>query len=218
LAEAAFVYPVPVGYSDVQAAPLLCAGIIGYRALLKTGLGYDQENGFQGVKLGIYGFGAAGHVVIQLARKRGAKVYVITRQRTKHHKLAEELGAEWVGGLEEKPPALLDASIIFAPSGDLVPIALESLHKGGTLVLGGIHMSPTPNLAYSLLYEERTICSVANNTREDGRAFLQEATNLKIDTHVQVFPMSEANLALDALKNHGITGEGVLVPESASKI
>lgn len=209
VAPAEFTYPLPKAFSDLQAAPLLCAGIIGYRALRLSGL-YDQPFDRNASKIGIYGFGAAGHVVIQLARSRNIDVYVSTRDRRKHQKLAEELGACWIGDTFEKPPAQLDAAIIFAPAGEIVPAALESLSKGGTLVLGGIYMSPIPQLEYRLLYGERVIRSVANNTREDGRNFLNEAANAKVETHIEVFPFEKANEALIALKHDSIKGAAVL--------
>lgn len=201
-----FVYRIPDGFSDIQAAPLLCAGIIGYRALTKTGI---RE--WTGSRLGIYGFGAAGHVCLQLARHWGADVYVATRDRERHQALARELGAVWVGDTFDKTPQELDAAIIFAPAGELVPTALESLDNGGTVVLGGIHMSPIPDLDYSLLYGERVVRSVANNTRGDGYAFLEEAASIPIKTAVRTFELGEANDALIALKNDAIRGAGVIV-------
>ena len=162
IAPATFSYHLPEKFDDIQAAPLLCAGIIGYRCLRLTGL---RENEWKGVRLGLYGFGAAGHVCIQLARARGAEVYVCTRDRERHQALARELGATWVGDAQDEPPVKLDASIIFAPAGELVPVALKALRKGGTVVLGGIHMSPIPQFDYSLIYGERVVRSVANNTR-----------------------------------------------------
>ena len=208
VAPADFVYPLPEGFDDLQAAPLLCAGIIGYRALQQTGV-----SDFRDKRLGIYGFGAAGHVVIQLARARGAKVYVITRDVERHQKLADELGAFWTGGLDERPPAPLDAAIIFAPAGELIPKALAALDRGGTLSLGGIYMSPTPPIDYDLLYQERRVISVANNTRDDGRNFLGEAVQIPVHTHIETFPLKDANRALYALKNKAIAGCGVLVVE-----
>jgi alcohol dehydrogenase, propanol-preferring len=204
-APAQFVYPLPEGFDDAQAAPLLCAGIIGYRALRLTGL----EN-WKGARLGIYGFGAAGHVSIQIARSRGAEVYVMTRDRERHQALAEELGAAWTGGASEEPPVKLDAAIIFAPAGELVPVALKALDKGGALVTGGIHMSDIPSFPYELIYGERAVRSVANNTRADGREFLEEAARAGVRTHVQTFPLDEANDALIALKNDAIRGAAVL--------
>jgi len=202
-----FAYPIPEGFSDLEAAPLLCAGIIGYRALRLTMLG---ERGWSGARLGIYGFGAAGHVAIQLARARGAEVYVATRDRERHQTLAGELGATWVGDAYDTPPAQLDASIIFAPAGELMPAALKALDKGGVLVLGGIHMSNIPSFPYSLLYGERTVRSVANNTRDDGREFLDEASRVPIKTHVEGWPFDQANEALIALKHDAIKGAGVV--------
>lgn len=200
-----FVYPIPDGVDDIQATPLLCAGIIGYRSLRLCGLG-----DWKGARLGIYGFGAAGHVCIQIARARGADVYVATRDREKHQSLAEELGAVWVGDTFDEPPVKLDASIVFAPAGEIVPTALSALDKGGSLVLGGIHMSPIPQFDYGLLYGERLIRSVANNTREDGREFLTEAAAIPLKTSVQAFSLEQANDALIALKHDAIRGAAVL--------
>jgi propanol-preferring alcohol dehydrogenase len=198
---------VPDNFPDLQAAPLLCAGIIGYRSLKLTGLAPPR---CAGARLGLYGFGAAGHVVIQLAKARGMEVYVCTRDRERHQDLARELGALWVGGGLEAPPVKLDAAIIYAPAGEIVPAALSALDKGGTLVLAGIHMSPTPPLDYSLLYHERVIRSVANNTREDGREFLAEAARLPVRTTVQAFPLDAANDALNALKHDAVRGAAVI--------
>lgn len=197
-----FVYPIPERFDDIAAAPLLCAGIIGFRALRLANL---QE----GDTLGIYGFGAAGHVAIQVARHWGLKVVVCTRE-ARHQKLARELGAEWVGGGQDTPPVRLNAAIIFAPAGELVPAALALLKKAGTLVLGGIHMSPVPSLPYELLYHERVVRSVANNTRQDGIDFLRVAAEIPIRTQTQVFALQEANQALEALKHDGIRGAAVL--------
>jgi alcohol dehydrogenase, propanol-preferring len=205
VAPASFTYSLPEGFTDLQAAPLLCAGIIGYRCLRKTGI-----EDWSGARLGLYGFGAAGHVAIQIARSRGAEVYVCTRDREKHQALAEELGAIWTGGTFDEPPVALDAGIIFAPAGEIVPAALSHLDKGGRLVLGGIHMSPIPELPYELLYRERSISSVANNTREDGRAFLHEAAEVPVRTRVETFPLENANEALERLRNDGIRGAAVL--------
>src|SRR5581483_1727182 len=167
---ASFAYRLPDNFDDLQAAPLLCAGMIGYRSLGLTGIGTCPVN-WAGARLGIYGFGAAGHIVIQLARARGAEVYVCTRDREKHQSLAAELGATWVGDASDAPPVKLDAAIIFAPAGEIVPASLKALDKSGVLVLGGIHMSPIPEMDYSLIYGERVIRSVANNVRADGREF-----------------------------------------------
>lgn len=209
VAPAAFTYALPEGFSDIQAAPLLCAGIIGYRALRLTGLG-EKGREWSGARLGIYGFGAAGHVSIQLARSRGAEVYVATRDRERHQALAAELGAAWVGGAMDEPPMKLDAAIIFAPAGELVPVALQALDKGGVLALGGIHMSAIPSFEYALLYGERVVRSVANNTREDGREFLSEAERVPVHTHTEAFSLTQANDALIALKHDAIRGAGVL--------
>jgi len=197
-----FVYPIPEGFADLQAAPLLCAGIIGFRCLRVSGVS-------KGSNLGIYGFGAAGHVCVQVARHWGCKVFVCTREE-KHRRLAAELGAAWTGGATEQPPEKLDASIIFAPAGELVPAALEALRKGGVVVLGGIHMSPIPSFPYPLIYQERCIRSVANNTREDGHDFMRLAAEIPIRTEVQVFSLDQANVALNALKHDGIRGAAVL--------
>jgi alcohol dehydrogenase, propanol-preferring len=201
-----FIYPVPDGFEDLQAAPLLCAGIIGFRCLHMTGL-----SDWSGARLGIYGFGAAGHVAIQIAIARGASVYVCTRDRERHQKLAAELGAEWVGDTVDRPPVELDAGIIFAPAGEIVPAALSHLAKGGRLVCGGIHMSDIPSFPYRDLYGERSITSVTNNTRDDGRAFLEEAARVGVRTHSELFPIEQANDALIALKRDAIRGAAVLV-------
>ena len=197
-----FVYPIPERFTDLEAAPLLCAGIIGFRCLRLA----DLQSGDT---LGIYGFGAAGHVCIQVARHWGMRVLVATREE-KHRKLAAELGAEWAGGAYDDPPTPLNAAIIFAPAGELVPAALKNLKRGGTLVLGGIYMSPIPSFSYDLLYWERKIRSVANNTRQDGMDFLRVAAEIPIRTEVHKFPFEQANQALQALKHDGIRGAGVL--------
>lgn len=207
IAPAAFTYRLPDSFADIEAAPLLCAGIIGFRCLRLTGLGLDE---WKGARLGLYGFGAAGHVCIQLARARGAEVYVCTRDRERHQALAHELGASWVGAAQDEPPVKLDASIVFAPAGELVPVALKAIRKGGTVVLGGIHMSAIPSFDYSLIYGERVVRSVANNTREDGREFLLEAASIPVHTYTQTFSFDQANDALIALKNDSIRGAGVL--------
>lgn len=205
-APADFVYELPPQLSDVEVAPLLCAGIIGYRCLRQCEL-----EPWAGAKLGLYGFGAAGHIAIQIARFRGADVYVCTRDHLRHQKLAEELGAKWVGGTYETPPVKLNAAIIFAPAGDIVPAALSSLDRDGRLVLGGIHMSAIGGFPYRDIYWERVIRTVANNTRADGREFLAEAVRANIQTHTQTFSLPEANDALLALKQGAIKGAGVLV-------
>ena len=208
VAPAPFTYHIPENFEEAQATPLLCAGIIGYRCLRLTGL---KESEWKGARLGLYGFGAAGHICIQLARSRGAEVYVCTRDRERHQALAHQLGATWVGDATDEPPVKLDAAIIFAPAGELVPIALKTMRKGGTVVLGGIHMSPIPTFDYSMIYGERVIRSVANNTRTDGREFLIEAARIPVHTHTQAFPFAQANEALIALKNDAIRGAGVLL-------
>ena len=197
-----FVYEIPAQFPDEQAAPLLCAGIIGFRCLRLSGI---QPGG----RLGFYGFGAAAHVAIQVARHWKVDVYAATRDE-RHQKLAMELGARWTGGTFAQPPAKLDAAIVFAPAGEIVPAALAALRKGGVLVLGGIHMSPIPSFSYDLLYQERVIRSVANNTRADGRDFLRLAAEIPIRTHAQLFPLADANRALNALKNDAIPGAAVL--------
>jgi alcohol dehydrogenase, propanol-preferring len=197
-----FVYAIPEGFSDQQAAPLLCAGIIGFRSLRMSGIK-------RGGKLGFYGFGAAAHVAIQVARHWGVEVYAATRDAS-HQKLATQLGAVWTGGTFDEPPVKLDASIVFAPAGSIVPPALNALRKGGTLVLGGIHMSSISSFDYDLIYHERVMRSVANNTRKDGEDFLRVAAEIPIQTHVELFPLADANRALNALKNDAISGAAVL--------
>jgi propanol-preferring alcohol dehydrogenase len=213
IASEDFLYHLPEDFSDTQAAPLLCAGIIGYRALRLTGLSAEYFSGaidWTGAKIGIYGFGAAGHVCIQIAKSRGAEVYVATRDRERHQNLATELGAVWVGDTFDEPPVKLDTAIIFAPAGEIVPVALKALDKGGILVLGGIYMTPIPEFEYELLYGERIIRSVANNTRQDGQEFLAAAARANVQTHVEVFPFEQANEALIALKHDAIRGAAVL--------
>src|SRR5579872_4026891 len=183
VAPEGFVYPIPETFGDLEAAPLLCAGIIGFRALR---LAEMQA----GDTLCIYGFGAAGHVCIQVARHWGIRVMVSTRE-DKHRKLAAELGAEWVGGAYDDPPSQLHAAIIFAPAGELVHAALKNLKRGGTLVLGGIYMSPIPSLPYDSIYWERRIRTVANNTRQDGIDFLRVAAEIPIRTEIHTFPLDQ---------------------------
>ena len=202
VAPESFVYPIPDAFRDEQAAPLLCAGIIGFRSLRLSGIE-------PGGRLGFYGFGAAAHVAIQVARHWNVEVYASTRDE-RHRKLARELGAVWAGGTFDAPPHPLDAAIVFAPAGEIVPAALGALRKGGTLVLGGIHMSPIPSFSYDLLYGERVIRSVANNTRRDGEEFLRLAAQIPIETHVKMFPLADANRALNSLKNDAIEGAAVL--------
>jgi alcohol dehydrogenase, propanol-preferring len=197
-----FVYSLPEALSDEQVAPLLCAGIIGFRCLRLSGVK-------SGHRLGFYGFGAAAHVAIQVARHWGVEVYAATRGKN-HQQLAKKLGAVWVGEAADDPPAELDAAIIFAPAGELVPPALKVLKKGGRLVLGGIHMSPIPSFSYDLLYQERSMRSVANNTRQDGRDFLRLAAEIPVRTEIQVYPLREANGALNDLKSDRVNGAAVL--------
>ena len=196
------LYTVPENFSDEQAAPLLCAGIIGFRCLRIAELKRGQRIAF-------YGFGAAAHVAIQVAQHWGAEVYACTRE-AKHRQLALDLGAAWAGGAAEPPPVPLDSAIIFAPAGELVPAALKALKKGGSLILGGIHMSTIPPLNYDLLYHERVIRSVANNTRDDGVQFLKVAAEIPVRTQVSLFSLAEANRALNALKHDGFRGAAVL--------
>jgi alcohol dehydrogenase, propanol-preferring len=207
VAPEAFVYPIPESFSDLDAAPLLCAGIIGFRALRLSEIG-------PGGRLGIYGFGSAAHVLIQVARHWGVEVSAFTRDAA-HQKLALDLGAAWAGSSSAgytngHGPPVLDSAIIFAPAGELVPMALKALRKGGTLVLAGIHMSTIPAMDYSLLYWERVVRSVANNTRQDGEDFLRVAAEIPIRTRVQVFPLAEANQALNALKSDEVQGAAVI--------
>lgn len=205
VAPADFVYEIPPAFSDEAAAPLLCAGIIGFRSLRLSGLAGPSP----GRRLGIYGFGAAAHIALQIARHWGVEVYAFTRD-ARHQRLAHDLGAAWAGGSEDQPPVKLDSILIFAPAGELVINALKVLKKGGTLALGGIHMSPIPPLDYQLLYHERIVRSVANNTRQDGIDFLGAAAEIPIETRIQVFPLEEANAALDALKHDAVRGAAVI--------
>jgi propanol-preferring alcohol dehydrogenase len=197
-----FVYAIPEKFPDEQAAPLLCAGIIGFRSLRLSGIK-------PGGRLAFYGFGAAAHVAIQVALHWGVEVYACTRG-ARHQQLALQLGAAWAGEAAAEPPEKLDAAIIFAPAGELVPAALRALKKGGVLVLGGIHMSPIPSLDYNLLYQERVIRSVANNTRRDGEDFLRVAAEIPVRTQVTLFPLRDANRALNELKSDRINGAAVL--------
>ncbi len=200
-----FAYPLPEEFPDLQAAPLLCAGIIGYRALRLSGAG-------AGARLGLYGFGASAHVTIQLARHLGCEVSVFTRGGGRRA-LARELGASWTGKVPDRPNEPLDASILFAPAGELVPPALEALDRGGRLVLAGIHMGPVPELAYQEhLYYEKSLVSVTANTRADGEAFLELAAAIPVRTTVTSYPLAEANRALQDLKDGRVDGAAVLVP------
>ena len=197
-----FAYPIPEVFSDVEAAPLLCAGIVGYRSLRLSGI---QPGG----RLGLYGFGASAHLVIQVARYWGCEVYVFTRGAD-HRRLARKLGAVWVGGAEDQPPALLDASVTFAPVGWIIPFALGHLQPGGTLAINAIHMSPIPEIPYSLIYGERVLRSVANFTRQDAEQFLQLAAEIPIRTEVELFQLAQANEVLQKLKRSEINGAAVL--------
>jgi alcohol dehydrogenase, propanol-preferring len=203
VADARFAFRIPDPFDDVSAAPLLCAGLIGYRSMRKAG---DAK------RLGLYGFGAAAHIVAQLARFEGREVFAFTRPGdSEAQKFARSLGARWAGGSDEAPPEKLDASIIFAPVGALVPAALRVLKRGGTVVCGGIHMSDIPAFPYRDLWHERTICSVANLTRRDGDAFLNLAAQIPIRTETQTFPLAQANEALAALRGGKLRGAAVLV-------
>jgi propanol-preferring alcohol dehydrogenase len=203
VAEADFVYPLPGDFPGEQAAPLLCAGIIGYRALRLSEIK-------PGGRLGLYGFGDSAHLAIQVARHWGCEVFVFTRNPG-HQKLARELGAVWVGQAQDTPPGKLDAAIIFAAAGDLVPEALRVLDRGGTLALAGIHMSAIPSLEYHRhLYFEKTVRSVTASTRQDGQEFLELAAQIPIRPQVQVFPLAEVNRALKLLKDGKIDGAAVL--------
>jgi propanol-preferring alcohol dehydrogenase len=201
-AEEDFAYSIPEEFTDLEAAPLLCAGIIGFRCLRLSGVR-------RGSRLGLYGFGAAAHVAIQVARHWGCEVFVCTRGN-RHQELARELGAVWAGGAVETPPKALDAAIIFAPAGELVLAALAAVGRGGAVILGGIHMSDIPSFPYRLIYGERQIRSVMNNTREDGLDFLRVAAGIPIRTRTRVFPLEEANSALGMLKGDEIQGAAVL--------
>lgn len=207
VADADYCFPIPDRLGDVEAAPLLCAGLIGYRALkmaepCKT--------------LGIYGFGAAAHIVVQVARHEGIEAYAFTRPGdTAARDFAHALGCVWSGGSDERPPVQLDAAIIFAPVGALVPLALAAVRKGGTVVLGGIHMSDVPAMPYDLLWGERIVRSVANLTRQDAIDFLALAPRVPVTTHTTAMPLAEANEALDRLRRGDVTGALVLVPDPA---
>ena len=211
-ARADFVLPVPDGYPDLEAAPLLCAGLIGYRALRMTNIeGLEPPEADVAPRLGLYGFGASAHIVIQVARHLGHEVYVCTRGE-EGQAVARELGAEWAGRGEDRPPVPLDAAIIFAPAGELVPAALAAVRPGGTVVCAGIHMSPIPEFGYDLLWGERVVRSVANLTRNDGREFLAMAPRIRVHTSVRQFALEDANEALVELKAGTLRGAAVLVP------
>jgi propanol-preferring alcohol dehydrogenase len=204
VADERFCFPIPAGYPDLQAAPLLCAGLIGYRALRLAG---------DGERLGFYGFGAAAHILAQVVRHQGRRIFAFTRPGDEAaQRFARELGAEWAGGADEKPPEPLDAALIFAPAGELVPAALRAVDRGGIVVCAGIHMSDIPSFPYELLWEERIVRSVANLTRRDAEEFLALAPRVPVETTVQPFPLARANEALAALRSGAIRGAAVIVP------
>jgi alcohol dehydrogenase, propanol-preferring len=203
VADQRFCFPIPASYDDASAAPLLCAGLIGYRSLGKTG---DAK------RLGIYGFGAAAHIITQVAKYQGRAVYAFTRRGDfAGQEFAKTLGATWAGDSETLSPEPLDATIIFAPVGGLVVSALKTLDKNGVVVCGGIHMSDIPAFPYDLLWEERSVCSVANLTRHDGDEFLALAPRVPVVTKVQTFPLEAANEAVQQLRQGKIQGAAVLV-------
>ncbi|MFQ5882682.1 MAG: zinc-dependent alcohol dehydrogenase family protein [Candidatus Methylomirabilales bacterium] len=202
LVDEEFAYRIPDTFTDLEAAPLLCAGIIGFRSLRLSEIK-------PGERLGLYGFGASAHIVIQVARHWGCEVYVFTRGET-HQRLARDLGATWTGRAEESPPHPLDGAILFAPVGTLVPEALRTLRKGSTLAINAIHLSPIPEMDYARLYHERTIRSVTNFTRQDAEDLLQIAAEVPVRTEVEVFPLEEANRALGLLKAARLRGAAVL--------
>jgi len=202
VADERFCFPIPAGYPDLQAAPLLCAGLIGYRSLRLAG---DAE------RLGLYGFGAAAHIVAQVARHEGRRLFGFVRAGDEAARaFALELGCEWAGASDEAPPEELEAAIVFAPAGELVPAALRVLAKGGTVVCAGIHMSDIPSFPYELLWQERAVRSVANLTRRDGEEFLALAPQVPVRTAVEVLPLEQANEALERLRRGAIRGAAVL--------
>jgi propanol-preferring alcohol dehydrogenase len=203
LAEAKYALPIPEEIPDEQAAPLLCAGIIGYRSLKKADVAPDE-------RVGLFGFGASAHLAIQVARHWGCEVYVFTRSES-HRRHAEELGAVWVGGAEDQSPKSLDRAVIFAPAGWIVPLALEKIRPGGTVAINAIHMSDIPQMPYALIYGERTLRSVANATYLDGLEFLKLAAEIPVRASIQTYPLEEANQALIDMKHSRINGEGVLL-------
>jgi propanol-preferring alcohol dehydrogenase len=204
VADQRFCFAIPEIYSDVGAAPLLCAGLIGYRSLRMTG---DAR------RLGIYGFGAAAHIIAQVARWQGREVYAFTSPGDADAQaFARELGAVWAGGSDQPPPVPLDASIIFAPVGPLVPAALRTVERGGTVVCAGIHMSPIPSFPYDILWGERVVRSVANLTRRDGEEFLKLAPKVPVRTRPLPYPLEQANQALDDLRAGRLQGAAVLTP------
>ena len=202
IVPADFAYQIPKNFADENAAPLLCAGVIGYRSLKLSGASKSD-------RLGLYGFGASAHIVLQVARHMGCEVYVFTRAAA-HRDLAMKLGAAWEGDAKDRPPRELDAAIVFAPAGPIVLDALRALRKGGTVALAGITMSPIPQMDYSLLYHERVVRSVANSTRQDARELLDLAAEVPVRTAVTLYPLEEANRALADMKHSRIEGAGVL--------
>lgn len=205
-ADERFCFALPAGYPDLAAAPLLCAGLIGYRSLVLAG---DAE------RLGIYGFGAAAHIVAQVARHQGRRVFAFVRPGDAHaQEFARAMGAVWTGASTERPPEELDAAILFAPSGELIPAALRAVSRGGTVVCGGIHMSDIPSFPYELLWGERVLRSVANLTRRDGEEFLELCPKIPIRTEVVPYPLAEADAALADLRGGRLSGAAVLVMES----
>jgi propanol-preferring alcohol dehydrogenase len=199
-----FCFAIPEGYPDVQAAPLLCAGLIGYRAYRFTG---------QAHRLGLYGFGSAAHILCQVAIYQGREVVAFTRPGdSEGQAFARSLGATWAGGSDQMPPKPLDAAIIFAPVGELVPLALKAIVPGGNVVCAGIHMSDIPSFPYDILWEERSIKSVANLTRQDGEEFLQLAPDVPVRTEVTTYPLSKTNQALEDLRNGKFDGSAVVLP------
>jgi propanol-preferring alcohol dehydrogenase len=206
VADARYTFPIPPAYPDLQAAPLLCAGLIGYRALLAAG---DAE------RLGLYGFGAAAHIVAQIARHQGRRVFAFTRPGdAPAQQFALELGAEWAGASDALPPEPLDAAILFAPAGELVPAALRAVVKGGTVVCAGIHMSDIPSFPYDILWGERVVRSVANLTRRDGEDFLALAPKVPVRTEVEPYPLEHANEALERLRSGRVRGAAVLAVDA----
>ena len=204
VADERFCFPIPHGYPDLQAAPLLCAGLIGYRALTLAG---DAE------RLGLYGFGAAAHIIAQVARHEGRRVFAFTRKTdTESQAFARELGAEWAGDATQPGPEELDAAIIFAPVGALVPAALRATAKGGAVVCAGIHMSDIPSFPYELLWGERVLRSVANLTRDDGERFMRIAPEVPVKTQVEAVPLAHANEALDRLRSGQVRGSIAILP------
>jgi len=204
IADARYVFPLPDNYSDAEAAPLMCAGLIGWRALKAAG---------DGPRLGFYGFGAAAHLAVQAARRRGQQVYGFVRPGDEKAKaFALAMGAVWAGDSDVTPPVPLDAAIIFAPAGELVPAALRAVRHGGRVVCGGIHMSDIPSFPYEILWHERSVSSVANLTRKDAEEFLSLAATAKLRTETTCYPLSDANRALQDLRTGALTGAAVLVP------